>query len=120
MCSVKSSLSISCCSAIDSISVHRKTTLQKSLQKTLKNSDDLDHPAAKRQRLSIHGDPGQRSGGEAIAADCDALTQFEAELYQSLGTMLSGQGQYADALHYYRLAAQLLPGKLVAMVIKVR
>ena len=43
----------------------------------------------------------------------DPLTCYEADLYQCLGTILRDQRQYSDALHYYRLAAQLQPGNII-------
>ena len=94
-------------SAVKSISLYRKDNLQ-SPREIMGDSASRDNqPVAKRQKIGSHDDRDQRTE--------DTMTQFEAGLYQVFGIILSSQRQYSDALHYYRLAAQLQPGNTMTV-----
>ena len=90
---------------------HRKTSLHRQTEVIDGGSISNDQPAPKRQKID------NEERGQALKQEekqsLDPLTDFEAGLYQSLGTILRGQRQYSDALHYYRLAAQLQPGNIL-------
>ena len=73
-----------------------------------------DQPVAKRQKIGSHNDRDQRTEPEEVTT-IDTITQFEAGLYQVFGIILSSQRQFSDALHYYRLAAQLQPGNTMTV-----
>ena len=90
---------------------HRKTSLHRQTEVIDGRSTSNDQPAPKRQKID-HDEARSQALKQGEKQSLDPLTDFEAGLYQSLGTILRGQRQYSDALHYYRLAAQLQPGNI--------